>query len=86
VNSRIPAQVLGPNRKAGVKNIPRDIEDLPYNFWRLLWDHTLIQEFCYHTNKYADNNGDVIDIYWKHEMLLVNCWGQTSQIYILAGQ
>jgi len=27
VNSRIPTQVLGPNRKAGAKNIPRDIEE-----------------------------------------------------------
>jgi hypothetical protein len=69
VNSRIPAQVLGPNRKAGAKNIPRDIEDLPYNFWRLLWDDTLIQQFCYHTNKYAEHNGDVIDEITTDEMI-----------------
>ena len=69
VNSRIPAQVLGPNRKAGAKNIARDIEDLLYNCWRLLWDHTLIQDFCYHTNTYAEHNGDVIDEITTDEMI-----------------
>lgn len=67
--STLPALKLPRGLKPGAKNIPVGIENSPYGYWRLLWDDTVIEEFCLATCAYASSSGKPIDEITSDEMV-----------------
>lgn len=67
--STMPRHLLPRGRTPGVKNIPADMSKTPYDYWRLLWNPDLIDQFRWSTNDYAEAQGEPIPEITSVEMI-----------------